>query len=153
MSHWLNFQSVISDWKHPCISVERECSSVWTSLYHLRPCSHLVWILFTHMYHFCAFYGDTRQWKNKPVCIIHWSVPLQHSWHLLFIVKSDKLASSNPWMKEQNILVLKFGFFDPLKKMELLGKFVWFNSWSICSRLWNIWHKININWWGETINA
>lgn len=26
-------------------------------------------------------------------------------------------------MKEQNILVLKFGFFDPLKKMELLGKF------------------------------
>lgn len=68
-------------------------SSNWTVL--LRTCSHLVWILFTHLYIFPARSRDTEG-KKEPTCIIYWSASPAQLTFLIFIVKSD-IAADSVW--------------------------------------------------------
>lgn len=65
-------------WSQVCRKEESSLPSVWTVPYLPRSRSHLVWILFTHLYH---FYTEKKT-GNNPTCIIYWDLPLQRGWHI-----------------------------------------------------------------------
>lgn len=70
--------SCLAVWSQVCRKEESSLPSVWTVPYLPRSRSHLVWILFTHLYH---FYTEKKT-GNNPTCIIYWDLPLQRGWHI-----------------------------------------------------------------------
>lgn len=114
--------------------MEKRCS-LWTWLY----CWDLahIWLEYCSLICTTSLHVTHRMKGEKPTCIIYWNLPLQHSWHFIFTVKSDvsRLQSLNVFAALCLISLNTFGIFCCMAvqfdKLTAVGLQVW--EWGVSS--------------------